>query len=156
MISLVLITSQLYLTHNEMARRVQGLVDVVEKGIERSANQEIWYAGDDAVSEADEGERSALLGWCRLAARLRMRLAGQSHVQSMARLSRQVALLEAERVDLLEQLAARKAAQAEGGEAGNEGVPTSDVAELLEEMNRVQVRDAWMETCCERREPCLR
>ena len=60
MISLVLITSQLYLTHNEMARRVQGLVDVVEKGIERSANQEIWYAGDDAVSEADEGERSEI------------------------------------------------------------------------------------------------
>lgn len=147
MISLVLITSQLYLGHHILRRDVTKLLDVVEKGIERSTNQDIWFAGDemDNLDPDEEYEHSALLGWCRIAARLRMRLQGHRRVQEAAALSRRVAFLEAEVTALKEELTM---ARAMNPSASRQALDTHgpfseqadrEVADLVHEIHLIKV-----------------
>ena len=162
MITLVVIASQVYTSHHAVTKTMQGLIDVVEKGIERSANQDIWFSerSNNDLDENEERDRSALVNWCRLGARAKYRLYSTQRTQILARLSRRIAVLESDNRALTEEChilragLARREQQAgtstppltptplsgggSGGWAGNPTTttngPAGDIAELLHEL----------------------
>ena len=150
MISLCLITSQMYIGHHSFRKDVSRLIDVVEKAMDRTLHQDIWFAGEDAAAEEEEEEErehSALLGWCRLASKARMRLASERRTQQVGHLSRQVAILEAELEAVREQLLSAQQMARDGALDGDarpepaevfEHASDREIALLVRDMQRMR------------------
>ncbi|CAG9461825.1 unnamed protein product [Pedinophyceae sp. YPF-701] len=96
MMSLVLVSSRIYLAFHELERASLTVAHTLERGIEQGKNQELWFAGPATEVDTSGPVNQALVWWLRFAAKLRIRQGASEKIKRMGELSRKVDVLEYE------------------------------------------------------------